>query len=42
MVIFYTASKRRTKDSDLLSSNEHHSIEEPAILLGGAFMTDVV
>lgn len=24
------------------SSYEHHSIEEPAILLGGAFVVDVV
>jgi imidazoleglycerol phosphate dehydratase HisB len=25
-----------------LNSYEHHSIEEPAILLGGAFVVDVV
>lgn len=28
--------------ANTLDSYEHHSIDEPAILLGGAFMSDVV
>lgn len=29
-------------ETDLIDSYEHHNIEEPAILLGGAFVVDVV
>jgi len=28
--------------ANYLSSYEHHSIDEPAILLGGAFVVDIV
>lgn len=28
--------------TNVMGSYEHHSIDEPAILLGGAFMSDVV
>ena len=30
------------KDANVRDSYEHHSIDEPAILLGGGFMVDVV
>ena len=30
------------KDANARDSYEHHSIDEPAILLGGGFMVDVV
>ena len=33
---------RGTADADTNNSYEHHSIDEPAILLGGGFMVDVV
>jgi hypothetical protein len=40
--LLFSAISRFTDSTFLKSSYEHHSIDEPAILLGGAFVVDIL